>query len=223
MRKAFTLVELLVVIAVIALLAGLIIPMAVGARQKAAINRTTAELKQLETAIESYKSKRGHYPPDGTNGPVLTPLFYELTGVVYTDNPLVAASIFHRLHGGETIKQADVQTAFGMGGFINSGYVANPNDSSQIQQTDARDFLPRLEPGKYLAVTNIIGGIKCTNVVLGITTDGPVMLNSPTTTGVRINPWRYVSSNPTNNTSSYDLWTDIYNSGNVKRISNWTQ
>ena len=223
---AFTLVELLVVIAVIAILAAMIIPIAGSIRAKSTISRAQAELKKLETEIEAYQHKRGIYPPDGlninttNNGYAITPLFYELAGTVYTNNPPVA---FQRLHGGEIIGQADVQAIFGMGGFINSAYVANATDNAQILQTEAGDFLKNLATAEYLVVV-IRAPLLPLNkscAVLGVQMDGPLMLGSATT-GSQINPWRYVSTNPTNNTSSYDLWVDLTIGGQTKRISNWS-
>ena len=38
-----------------------------------------------------------------------------------------------------------------------------------------------------------------------------------------LNPWRYVSSNPTNNPGSYDLWVDLLIAGVTNRVSNWSQ
>jgi hypothetical protein len=38
-----------------------------------------------------------------------------------------------------------------------------------------------------------------------------------------INPWRYVSSKPTNNIGSYDLWMDLAIRGKTYRISNWSK
>ncbi len=39
--------------------------------------------------------------------------------------------------------------------------------------------------------------------------------------GSRINPWRYVSTSPTNNPGNYDLWAEVY-AGKEKRIfKNW--
>lgn len=63
-RSAFTLVELLVVIVIIGILAGLTTAAAIGARKRAKIAATVMEIKQLEMACQAYKEKFGEYPPD---------------------------------------------------------------------------------------------------------------------------------------------------------------
>ena len=78
--EGFTLVELMVVIAIIAILAGMIVYLLPGVKEKQVRGRVKTELALLAMAINSYKEKNGFYPPDNpdTNGP--SPLFYELTG-----------------------------------------------------------------------------------------------------------------------------------------------
>jgi len=41
--------------------------------------------------------------------------------------------------------------------------------------------------------------------------------------GVQVNPWHYVSTNPTNNQNEFDLWMDVEWRGKTNRISNWTK
>src|SRR5439155_4656609 len=60
---AFTLVELLVVISIIALLAGLTVGLSGVAIRKSKESRMRGELNRLVTLIENYKAKIGYYPP----------------------------------------------------------------------------------------------------------------------------------------------------------------
>ena len=66
-RSAFTLIELLTVMAIILILAGLIISIAGSASYNSARSRATGEIKAMETALESYKTDNGAYPSDSTN------------------------------------------------------------------------------------------------------------------------------------------------------------
>jgi hypothetical protein len=39
-----------------------------------------------------------------------------------------------------------------------------------------------------------------------------------------VNPWRYVSTNPTNNPASFDLWAEVpINNKEVRTIGNWKE
>ncbi|QYM80113.1 type II secretion system GspH family protein [Horticoccus luteus] len=61
-RRAFTLVELLTVIAIIAVLAGITIGAARGVKERAARSRAKGELAAVSVALESYKRQYGDYP-----------------------------------------------------------------------------------------------------------------------------------------------------------------
>jgi prepilin-type N-terminal cleavage/methylation domain-containing protein len=63
-RPAFTLVELLVVIVIIAILVGLLLPAVNMARRAALTARIGVEIKNMESGFEAYKLKYGDYPPD---------------------------------------------------------------------------------------------------------------------------------------------------------------
>jgi prepilin-type N-terminal cleavage/methylation domain-containing protein len=64
-RQAFTLTELLIVIAIIAVLAGLIAAAAVNALRKGRETRITLEMQNMSGAIENFKNDYGMYPPNG--------------------------------------------------------------------------------------------------------------------------------------------------------------
>ena len=63
LRKAFTLVELLIVLTVIGILVGLLIPAISGGMNAARRTAIRTEMIQLEQAIESFKTEYGFYPP----------------------------------------------------------------------------------------------------------------------------------------------------------------
>lgn len=67
-KKGFTLVELLVVMMVISVLAGLILYILPYVHNKEARTRAEAEIKGMASALESYKADNGSYPDDAILG-----------------------------------------------------------------------------------------------------------------------------------------------------------
>lgn len=66
MRKAFTLIELLIVVAIIAILAAIAVPNFLEAQTRAKVSRAKADIRTLATALESYAVDTNAYPPDIT-------------------------------------------------------------------------------------------------------------------------------------------------------------
>lgn len=70
-RKSFTIIELLIVIAVIAILIGIALPRFRGMREEGLIAQAKGELRTLQTAVESYYIHNNSYPstfPDDLEG-----------------------------------------------------------------------------------------------------------------------------------------------------------
>ncbi|WP_018250049.1 type II secretion system protein [Orenia marismortui] len=63
-EDGFTLLELLVVIAVIGILAAIVMPQVTGVQDDAQLNSAKASLANIQTALEKYKVDNGEYPTE---------------------------------------------------------------------------------------------------------------------------------------------------------------
>ena len=63
-KKGFTLLELLVVLAILAILIAIAIPVYKNQKEKASITAHNANVRVLETAVESYRQDKGKLPED---------------------------------------------------------------------------------------------------------------------------------------------------------------
>lgn len=215
-RAAFTLIELLTVIAIIGILAALIIPISGLATAKMRIGRVQAELNALVTMIESYKHELGGYPPDHgllsstpTNQPLWrirlqrNPLFYELGGAVFTNN------VFRTLTTFENVTPAQLQGYFSLNGIQNSARVARdvPYRAGDFKASQHKKM-------------EVVGGDYVEMLVVPV--PGPQML--PAQGGGTFNGWFYdASSTNRHNRKSFDLWAEINVRGDVQVIGNWAQ
>jgi prepilin-type N-terminal cleavage/methylation domain-containing protein len=62
-RKAFTLIELLIVVAIIAILAAIAVPNFLEAQIRSKVSRAKSDLRSIATAVESYYVDNNHYMP----------------------------------------------------------------------------------------------------------------------------------------------------------------
>ncbi|MBN1475407.1 prepilin-type N-terminal cleavage/methylation domain-containing protein [Candidatus Sumerlaeota bacterium] len=60
--RAFTLIELLIVVAIIAILAAIAVPNFLEAQTRAKVSRAKADMRSLATAIEAYRIDHNRYP-----------------------------------------------------------------------------------------------------------------------------------------------------------------
>ena len=208
LSRGFTLIELLVVIGVIVMLAALSFPAMQAVKRTQALSRARAELTQIETAIETYKTKLGFYPPDNATNWVVNQLYYELLGTTKDGTG------YQTLDGSARILNTGFTAAFGAGskitGFMNCSAAGAGDDVAA-----AGKFLKGLKEGQFLAVTAPV-----TSTVLGVSMTG---VPAFTGQGAReIVPYGYNSSSPSHNPKSFDLWVDIIAGYKTNRISNWS-
>ncbi|HVU08761.1 MAG TPA: type II secretion system protein [Verrucomicrobiae bacterium] len=211
---AFTLIELLTVIAVIGVLAALLFPAFATVKKHALIQRAQTEMGKIEAALESYKSAYGFYPPDNTNNALVNPLYYELLGT--TNN----GGTYQTLDGSASIN-ADtniVSQAFNgsISGFINCNR-ANEDESAR----PAKNFLPELKSNQLGWVTNPPSPGGTTPVAVLLTSVGGPDASYKPLGAQDLNPWRYNSHSPTNNPGAYDLWVQLVIGGKTNLICNW--
>ena len=107
-RSGFTLVELLTVIAIIALLAALILGLAGNAQKSAARNKAEAEIEQLSVFITDYQMKYGQVPPSSLAlSNALVEANHSLTnlldpwGMAYSYSNSSKATFYLWSHGGD--------------------------------------------------------------------------------------------------------------------------
>jgi prepilin-type N-terminal cleavage/methylation domain-containing protein len=214
-RVGFSLIEMLVVIAVIAILAALLLGGMPAIQEKRIRSQVRAELRMLTTAIEAYKAKHGFYPPDNTNNIAQPPLFYELVGTTVENNS------FYPLNGAPPLTQAQVQNYFGppLQGFMNSSPEAGEvKNFYTIAKTNLH----------YVQSPFVTGNPPDPVMVLRVPARGPRNADFPETE--YRNTWRYIvgkgpsaAVNPTNNPSTFDVWAEVVIRGRTNVIGNWKE
>jgi prepilin-type N-terminal cleavage/methylation domain-containing protein len=190
--RAFTLIEMLVVIAIIGIIAGMVLGLAGMAGRKKRDVVATAAITRLTAVIENYHSKLGFYPPDNAGNLTATAatydqttamnqLLYELTGATYLGNGAYLG------FDGVNITTNAVVSAYGRGGIANS----NPDEPHVF-------YYPLPKPTDYAVYPG--GTLKGLTVPLqsGPTGTGPYFIHYDSTTPARHNP------------GSFDVWVEYW-------------
>ena len=96
-RTAFTLIELLIVVAIIGILAAIAVPNFLNARLRANVSRTNSDLRALDMAIQSYQVDGNAFPPNWSH---LTVDLWRLTSPVSYIANVDFKDIFKAKQGG---------------------------------------------------------------------------------------------------------------------------
>lgn len=219
--RGFSLIELLTVISIIGILAAIGAGLAGVASRKSKEAATKAELGKLVTAIESYRADFNQYPPDSlvrkSNGdliPAVNPLYYELSGTISTHQ----GRAYHLTDHDELVSVAQIQQLFGRKGFLNS--VDAPDKPKPYLQDVKERQLGELAVGDLRHVDILLAPVDWPLKVVGnvnLRSVAPLSGIAGSEQQLRMNPWQYVSTNPTNNLNSFDLWADVW-IGNKRQI-----
>ena len=220
--RAFTLIELLVVIAVISILAALVIPVTGAVNAGKIKSRARAELAQIETAIDRYKAKLGHYPPDNPVDPANANLYYEMNPnqLYYELMGTTNDGRFYRtLDGSVSVDIGLIGAVIGpkVAGFVNSTRGGGGDEGGSAQTFFDGGLKPN-QIAKTPSGATILVGVPWQK--------GPAPFDFVpfrSTASPAPNPWRYNASSPTHNPNSYDLWLDVVISSKAYRICNWSK
>jgi len=150
MRRAFTLIELVVVVAIVALLLGILLPVTGKARMQAKVLTVNAELRDIGLALEAYSfDHEGAYPPvrvDCMLGGHFYQLPCELTESGYLPAPptdsFMAAGVEDRFSRGYTYKYRTVGTLiYNRTTVVEAGaYLWVPDGFPDNEQEDGRTY-----------------------------------------------------------------------------------
>lgn len=249
-RRAFTLIELLTVLVIIGILAGLTVSVAGIASRRSKVTRTQAELARLDLAIRDYKARFGFYPPDNvinpaalTQDPVVNQLYYELSGARFDPDSNVYIPLGEAFNEG--ISRPGYVTGFGNGNFPGI-YNSSASDANvknflsggravQSRLVQLTAYPPTGGNFNYKALTVPVAwpvNHWKTQLAPGDPNYDarffpPLFTYVANPAGSRdllaINPWRYNATNPTNNPGEFDLWADIVVGNEFITIGNWKE
>ncbi len=189
--RGFTLVELLVVIGIMGILAGLVVGLAAVAGKKRKVTRAKADLAKIQTAISDYESTYDQPPPGNPSSVMMSSLYYELNGSRYSPT----STNYTTLDGQNTLTPTEVAGHFGVGGFLNS------ENSETFLYVKARQVAE--------VVSGSVSGVAR---ILVSDADGPptdMIAGSVDGTSQQVNPWKYDEVSPQYNRQTYDLWIEI--------------
>jgi prepilin-type N-terminal cleavage/methylation domain-containing protein len=219
-ERAFTLIELLAVIAIIGLLAGIVLTTAGISVTKSRESRIKAEHQKLVTAIEDYKAVMGNYPPDNQDTKYnlsdsaqyhercgKNSLFYELSGCTFDS---ANGGTFTTQNKADSVVAKELKDALGVKGVENSARAKKDIPYRGVS----------FKPNQF----DDIAGYQDVDVLRLPVDKGPHLLDAKTP-GKKLNVWFYdLTSTNRHNTETFDLWAEY--EGRDKKttiIGNWKE
>jgi prepilin-type N-terminal cleavage/methylation domain-containing protein len=206
--RGFTLVELLVVISIIGLLAGMVFVAGGVVKTKSKISTARGELEIIRSALDAYHAKYNAYPPSNPGLAMTNQLYYELSGVAFNSG----TATFTTLDGAANLSQANFSSVFNAAGVLNSTKNSGGEDGAS-----AKKFLSGLS-------SKMIGTFGSANVlVTSVGGSDERYLAALSAKGFSGNPFRYAYPG-VKNPNGYDLWVQIVTKpGTTNLVCNWSK
>ncbi len=175
-RSGFTLVELLTVMAIIAILAALTLQVSGYVQRKAASARAEAEIKAMEAACEAYKSDNGIYPGGPTSvmtvGTTSIPAFVTGGQTTSDGKPSATTSLDPRVSGdpSQSSTPSYAQTSLylytQLSGDLNGDGAIDSKDATANGGTTPKSYM-EFKPNQLTRATST-SAISASNPVLSI-------------------------------------------------------
>lgn len=211
-RAAFTLIELLIVVTIIALLFALTIGGFSYAQRAAARSKTAATLKAVQSALERYNTEFGEYPEPNNPGDTIS-IRDKTYGVA-------GAAMLYQAMSGDGYDAIKVAVAPANAGPPQSDGNIDPNEAKNIMLTDMPKEVWRVQDGRYFMIDGFGNPLQYIRAApQNLTGTGSA---APTTINTHYDLWSY--SEDEDNTMATSLET---NSGgplkqaSEKWIKNW--
>jgi prepilin-type N-terminal cleavage/methylation domain-containing protein len=219
-HNAFTLIELLVVIAIIACARQSDRRPGWPGRRKSKEAQVRAQLNGLITAIDRYKKRvwllsTGQRSEQHGGGNECESRHQST--LLRTDRSYCEQSVgnFSKPEQTYHITALTVQSVFHRDGFVNAS-----TDPKELKFQGANLKANQVENGCQSVAPRWTSWFCRRHFPRGIPRQ--YLRGSPFES--LVNPWRYVSTNPTNNPASFDLWAEVpLNNKEVRTIGNWKE
>lgn len=143
-RAAFTLIELLIVVTVIAMLFALTVGGFSYAQRFAARSKTTTTLKAVQSALERYNTEFGEYPEPNNPGDTIS-IRDKTYGVA-------GAAMLYQAMSGDGYDAIRVEVVPASAGPSQSDGEIDPNEAKNIMLTDMPKEIWRVQDGRYFMI-----------------------------------------------------------------------
>lgn len=143
-RAAFTLIELLIVVTIIALLFALTVGGFSYAQRSAARSKTAATIKAVQSALERYNTEFGEYPEPANPGDTIS-----IRDKTYT---VAGAAMLYQAMSGDGFDAIKVEVPPANAGPSQSDGNIDPNESKNIMLTDMPKEVWRIQDGRYFMI-----------------------------------------------------------------------